>query len=196
MGEYAKFDGGVKIGTCENMYYLRAGQAHLVTALPGNVDPVKDRGEIRFRFPFPDEDKIAPGRFEKYDRGVALDLPVPDSVEHTIVQFTAPGYNTCLPCPESAAAKDLGLKIHRNGHPGRVIIKQQRWIGEALVLIAECGGCGSAWREPTLEDARPYIAACLAEAERHTLRRSAESSVTWWREVAQRIEAGYKGEVF
>ena len=75
MGEYAMFQGEqIKMGTCEQMYYLRADQAHLVKPLEGNVDPIKDAGEIRFRFPFPDEDHVPPGEFNDYDRTVVLDV--------------------------------------------------------------------------------------------------------------------------
>ena len=65
MGEYAKFQGqSIKIGTCENMYYLRADQAAMVQPESGNVDPIRDRESLRFRFPFPDEDNVLPGEFE------------------------------------------------------------------------------------------------------------------------------------
>ena len=59
MGEYAKHKGEeIKIGTCENMYYLRFDQRHKVKALPGNVDPNgADAYALRFRFPWPNEDK-------------------------------------------------------------------------------------------------------------------------------------------
>lgn len=109
MGEYAKWNGQeIKIGTCENMYYLRADQAHRVQRLEGNVDPVRDAAALRFRFPWPDEDGKDPGddHGKGYERAVTLrGLSVPDGVEHSIVQFVASaGYNVCLPCPESGAA--------------------------------------------------------------------------------------------
>lgn len=70
----------IKIGTCANMYYLRADQRHLVRAiLPHNVDPSGPYAEaLRFRFPFPDEDGIAPGAFEDYDRGVRVNIRAHD----------------------------------------------------------------------------------------------------------------------
>lgn len=54
MGEYATFRGqSVKIGTCEDMYYLRADQAHLVKPTRGSCDPraADVQRAIRFRFP-------------------------------------------------------------------------------------------------------------------------------------------------
>lgn len=75
MGEYAtrKSDGQeIKIGTCESMYYLRYEDRAKVRHLSGNVNPVKDAGELRFRLPFPDEDGIQPGEYEDYNRGQRL----------------------------------------------------------------------------------------------------------------------------
>ncbi len=164
MGEYAKLNGEeIKIGTCEDMYYLRAGQAHLVEVLPGNVDPVADRFEIRFRFPFPDEDGIGPGpgSFKDHERGAGLHMPVPDHVEH---------YGKC-------DARSM------------VYVTQQKWVGDKLVLVLACE-CGSAWRLPTIEDAAPYVQACILRGEQETGGRG-----DFWREVARRIMAGYRGEV-
>ena len=190
MGEYANFgQGRIKIGTCEDMYYLRADQAHRVTPIAGNVDPVRDAESLRFRFPWPDEDNTAPGAFEKYNRRAPVwGVIAPAEVEHYTVQFTAPGYCVSLPCPESGEST---LHVHRNGHPGPVQITQQRRVGQQLVLIACCGGCGVAWRLPTLEDAQPYIEACLAEVEKAE-RYGSTSSAQWWAEVARRIRRGYE----
>lgn len=120
MGEYAKYRGQeINIGTCEDMYYLRADQRHL-------VDYTFELPIDRFRFPFPDEDHIAPGQFEDYDRGYRIPgwrLPEEWAADHGHVQFVASaGYNCCLACPESVADTDPrevdGVKVHRNGWQG------------------------------------------------------------------------------
>jgi hypothetical protein len=68
MGEYGTYLGNnIKIGTCEDMYYLRADQRHLVKAAA-----LHDLTDIRFRFPFPDEDHRQPGDFDDYDRGLTV----------------------------------------------------------------------------------------------------------------------------
>jgi len=75
MGEYAirKSDGqNVKIGTCENMYYLRYEDRDKVRAVSGSVDPVKEAHQLRFRLPFPDEDDVRIGQYQEYERGQRL----------------------------------------------------------------------------------------------------------------------------
>jgi len=204
MGEFARYKGAeIKIGTCENMYYLRAEQAALVTPVPNSLDPVEVHESIRFRFPFPDEDTVEPGGFKDYSRGVNLWMEVPDGVEHGMVQFSArPGYLISLPCPESKAARDSSLKIHRNGFPGQVAIVQQRCLDGVRMLVCRCNGCDWPYRVPTLDDARPYIRACLATAadrdgKSKLLGYPESARLTWkaeaefWTKMAERIEAGY-----
>lgn len=74
MGEYAKrkSDGvEIKIGTCEDMYYLRYEDRGKVSKIPNSLDP-SDCDGLRFRLPFPDEDNILPGQYEDYNRGLRL----------------------------------------------------------------------------------------------------------------------------
>ena len=85
MGEFIRYKGSeVKIGTCENMYYTsyqkykKAFDLGHLQQLPGNADPSEyldtERG-YRFRFPFPDEDKLPPGEIiGPHDRGVKVTL--------------------------------------------------------------------------------------------------------------------------
>jgi hypothetical protein len=209
MGEYALYnDEEVKIGTCEDMYYLRADQAHLVTAQPGNVDPVRDRDGIRFRFPFPDEDGIEPGGFENCQRSVRLDVKVPQGVEHYSVQFKADnGYLVSLPCPEMASEGVLSVtadgsdhvyRVHRNGYGGAAGLVQQRYWEGLLVAVCHCKGCGTAYRLPTLEDVQPVIDALHDEADKYA--RTAERNGTngdalhavRLRTIADRVAAGYQ----
>lgn len=74
MGEYAlnlQTRNDCKIGTCENMYYLRYEDRNKVQHIPGNIDPSTEIN-LRFRLPFPDEDDTQIGSYEKYDRGITL----------------------------------------------------------------------------------------------------------------------------
>lgn len=201
MGEYADLNGErIKIGTCENMYYLRADQRFQVRSLPGNVDPVKDAHEIRFRFPFPDEDHMAPGSFDPYNRRLAAPgIPVVTSFDHYSVQFAHGGYLVSLPCPvlvttgfvehkrpEEQAGEPIvraAYRIHRNGVVDGVAFGQQRLHDDGVtwMLIGECPGCGVAWAYDTWEGVEPVVVACRREADR----------VHFWSAVADRIAAGY-----
>lgn len=185
MGEYARHNGReIKIGTCEEMYYLRADQAAKVEALDGNVDPadVEQREGLRFRFPFPDEDMIAPGDFDNAFRSLVVHgVNSPEGVEHDNVQFTADGYVMSIPCPEGTHND----RVHRNGFAGAVKIVQQRWVDRKLVTICQCGGCGAKYRLSTLEDAAPVIRACFDRARREP------EFAKFWITVGERIMEGY-----
>jgi hypothetical protein len=158
MGEYAirRSDGErIKIGTCEQMYYLRADQIAQVKAGDSHdTDPERFKFDgIRFRFPFPDEDNVKPGEFEDFDRVFRVD-GVPMDVEHYSVQFKADnGYLVSLPCPEGLpytetgpcpgnalkgfgidangnAATEWDARIGRNGYGGSFGIHSQRFMRE------------------------------------------------------------------
>lgn len=178
MGEYAEHRGErIKIGTCEDMYYLRFDQRERVRALAGNVDPVKDAAALRFRFPWPDEDRIQPGgAFEVFDRGLTVygfTVPADSGIEHYSVQFRAEreGYLISLPCPESSAYTDYtgigggrrmltaaaprgveqtggsAVLVGRNGFIGAVQLTQQRFRPGIGLCPVLRCACGAAWRE-------------------------------------------------
>ena len=212
MGEYATFKGEqVKIGTCESMYYLRADQTHEVQALSGNVDPVRDRAEIRFRFPFPDEDAIVPGAFEDYDRGVRIpggwQLPA-ENEGHYSVQFVArpPGYVLSIPCPEQFGQPGLAvempgsLRVGRNGWSGDPVVRAQRYVDGCYWTGVACGACGAMWRL-TPEQGAGVADAFIAEAERQEYRRDldawgpARDNPSFYLKMAERILAGYRQAV-
>jgi hypothetical protein len=176
MGEYAMYNGDhVKIGTCEDMYYLRWDQAHLVSAESGSVDPLADATAVRFRFPFPNEDRIRPGEFEDPFRGIAVPhATVPDGVDHHTVQFSAQrGYLMSVPCPESG--ETIPYHVHRNGFSGAVKIVQQKWWNGHLITICECGGCGAKYRLEDLAMAEPIAVALRSYGDQ----RSRQDRASW-----------------
>jgi hypothetical protein len=83
MGEYIKYKGAeIKIGTLENLYYtsyekyVKALKTPLVSKADGSLAPSEyaepDSG-FRFRFPFPDEDKLPFGDISgDYQRGIPV----------------------------------------------------------------------------------------------------------------------------
>lgn len=168
MGEYATYRGQrIKIGTCEDMLYLRWDQASLVTPERGSLNPTDPDTlkVIRFRFPWPDEDNVRPGEFEDFDRGYPLrGFTQPPDLDHGLVQFRADnGYLLSIPCPEGPDAetltfqqrigtqgyKPVAARIHRNGYGGPAGLVQQAWRNGRLVGIARCNGCNDIYR---LED--------------------------------------------
>lgn len=204
MGEYAIYNcSDIKIGTCEDLYYLRFDQRHLVVPLPGSLDPADPEmlAVIRFRFPFPDEDSIEPGDFKDPFRTVPLhgvkppvDLE-PYGGRHSTVQFRSAhpeGLRLMLPCPFSSDGE--GLPYQFNGFPGAVRIVQQAFRHGQLVTIAQCGGCAAIWRLDSLAEAEPVIAACRAQGDaiaQYEAGRPVPSDAARWYRIADRIAAGY-----
>lgn len=200
MGEYARYNGhSVKIGTCENMYYLRADQRHAVVPEANSVDPVQDKGSIRFRFPWPDEDNIRPGDFSDYDRAVTIpDLAHPDDVEHGDVVFRSSyptdAFTLSVPCPLSREGKNwadkAGVAPRDVKGLGAVQLVQQKYVRGSWVVVMRCAACGTRYRLETLEDVAPVLAAIDALLSRRTSEDCAKER-EFWRVVRERIVAGY-----
>lgn len=217
MGEYGHViaGGNVKLGTCENMYYLRADQRSSISGYEFALDVQ------RFRFPFPDEDTIAPGCFDDFDRSLRIpgDWSPPADFDHDgSVQFSAPpGYLLSLPCPESAAFAEAfpafaeafpELRMHRNGWDGGYgVIQTALRDGEWRVIVV-CRSCGHRWNLPR-ELAETVADAFREEGEREEYRavfdesgsiipgefafQRVHSDGTFYAEMAARIVAGYVG---
>lgn len=132
MGENAKYSGEVvKIGTCEQMYYLRAEQAAQVEPVPHSLDPIRHATGIRFRFPWPDEDGTAPGSFDPPGRTLMLE-----------------GLKATPPEHDKPDCKGENTRIHSQawrGEPGK----------EVLTLVVQCD-CGALYWVPQ-EDLGPIL---------------------------------------
>ncbi len=205
MGEYAKYLGqSVKIGTCEDMYYLRAEHRASVTPERGSVDVTgAEATGCRFRFPWPDEDEIArPGHDNAdhaYDRGVFIPGAASNpNVEHYSVQFTArPGYLLSIPCPEGQpdvtpgfSTVVNGLKVARNGFAGAVHLCQQKLLADGrLVPVMRCGGCGAKWRLEDAAEIEALVVTIRAEADRRSIAKE-DHAAHWWHTVADRVADG------
>lgn len=194
MGEYAKHNGEtIKIGTCEDMYYLRADQRHLVTKEPNSLD-VNDEeilSEIRFRFPFPEEDSFGPGEYEDHSKGVSIwGCAMPKGFSHYSVQFTAlAGYVTSLPCPEGESASH-GLTVHRNGFQGAVKVVQQKFVDGEWWTVCKCGGCGAKFRLDA--EMGISLAQHMADTARDYLAKKDEQRAAYWIKMSNRVLDGYR----
>lgn len=197
MGEDATYNGKtIKIGTNENLYYLRADQIGKVSSeiLTPRILP-----ELQFRFPFPDEDKNEPGDFDDNDRGFAVwGYEVPRMVNHNKIQFKATaGILAMLPCPFSddgiVFSEANKIKYMFNGFSGPVRIVQQRiWEGHWVTVLA-CGCCGAKFWLPTIDDAKPLIKAleAMVKGERATTGELSAYALTC-ATIAARVEIGYE----
>jgi hypothetical protein len=174
MGEYAQFHGEtVKIGTCADMYYLRFDDRHLVKALDGNVDPVAQAHDLRFRLPFPDEDGIGPGgNYNPYNRSLPLFkvgewFTDPDVAEEPgIIQLTHPcGLLINVPCFHGVKLPEPppGGKVFWNGKdPGALVLSSLRAFKDdrgnlRVAPVVRCKFCQSPWRY-TWAEVFPFIA--------------------------------------
>jgi len=200
VGEYTR--NGDKMGTCEDMYYLRFQDRGRVTPESGSLDPANPKivPVLRWRFPWPDEDHIQPCGGEYHDNGYSRAIAVPgynstsEDVEHGTVQFSAQaGYLVSLPCPESPTYN--GPHIHRNGFRGSVLLRAQKYVeGVGLVPVLECGGCARMWRCEDVEDIERMAVAFRSEGDRRERRGAhngtGEADRVWWDAVADRLLAG------
>jgi len=166
MGEYAKYQGQeVKIGTCENMYYLRLDDAAKVEPIPGNIDPKHEDG-LRFRLPFPDEDGQGPGVGD-YKRGERLyqiedtetgrgkrvidyaPAWLADTISGRIQLLHPSGLLVSVPCHHGVKLPDLGPDgtAHWNGKTHALELYMVKRTEGKLVPIVRCQHCDTMWAD-------------------------------------------------
>lgn len=101
MGEYVRYRGKeVKIGTLDNLYYV-SFQRYVAALSKGYlsrcgsdrpVDYIRPDTDNRFRFPFPDEDKLPFGQIIlPYDRGVPIKINtrnIPTNSKESLIDGT------------------------------------------------------------------------------------------------------------
>lgn len=152
MGEYALYQGNeIKIGTCDNMYYLRYQDRYNVRPLlPNNVDPADSLG-LRWRLPYPDEDSMAPGGYPDALRTAALrdsfDLPGAEAGMFQVTHASGLLLNVRCYHGRNLPAGSIDIAPHwcgRNGAWGLFAIKNDP-IG-TISPIVRCGHCGNMYR--------------------------------------------------
>jgi len=170
MGEYAirVQDGAeIKIGTCEDMLYLRFQDRDKVAAKHGSLDVNNPRiaGQLFFRLPFPDEDHVLPGEYENPFRGVRLwnpetrtdwkpDGELPAHTRPSIMQVhdERSGLLLNLPCYHGMKLPEIpGGNAHWNGKGHAFELAHLRCVnpsGDTLVLypVVRCRFCRDEWR--------------------------------------------------
>jgi hypothetical protein len=198
MGEYAYWhDDYVKIGTCDNMYYLRADDATEVRKCENSLDPVLRAadGALKFRFPFPDEDGIPPGHYKDAFTSFGVrNVNPPSPMDHGRVSFkSTQGLTATMPCLFSRDWKKIPedlvtLRGAGFGLAGRQIeIIQQRVHDGKLIPICQCAHCHAKFRYDDLADCLPIIESLREEAETASVDRK-----RLLKQTALRIIGGYK----
>lgn len=185
MGEHAKYAGqNVKIGTCENIYYLRIEDARKVEPLEGNINPATDYN-IRFRLPFPDEDNIHIGGYVDHHRTEPLfkqehnkyaEWYNPDWISDTepgLIQFynENAGILLNMPCYHGHKLPEVSNgKASWNGKAPAIalaLVKRTKEGGVIPILI--CKHCGTMFAD-TWENVLPYVSDKVLKSrlEKHT----------------------------
>lgn len=165
MGEYAirkDNNQAVKIGTCEDMLYLRFEDRHRIKRLRGNLDPARDPKGLRFRVPFPDEDGQGPGFGEPFRTLLLVDFTGLDeeSLGTGTMQMHHPsGLLLNVTChhgrqlPEGSA----GVQPHWNGRRVHwfALSSIKACADSRLRPVVQCSVCRNAW---ALDDWAPVLA--------------------------------------
>lgn len=155
MGEYAyrRPDGEhIKIGTCEDMYYIRYEDRKKVKPDEHSLDCSKEL-EIRWRLPFPDEDYILPGNYMDHNRSEPLydfDAELgPDYQPGTFLLSHESGIRVNVPCyhgkklPENTGDLDIGW-TNKKDHFILSSVKNTK--DEGMMAVVKCKVCGEMWR--------------------------------------------------
>jgi hypothetical protein len=156
MGEFANYAGQkIKIGTCDEMLYLRYEDRHLVEWIKGNVDAASDMG-LKWRLPFSDEDDSGPGRYADPFRAVQLRrgnewFRCPEAAEQGgTIQMTHPcGYLLNVPCYHGEKLPGEGKPhgIQWNGRAGGFYeLVHVKNTAEGVLPVIRCRFCREAWR--------------------------------------------------
>ena len=171
MGEYAirnSDDQEVKIGTCEDMYYLRYEDRAKVRKLANSLDPARELN-LRFRLPFPDEDSVRIGEYEIYDRGERLytkddtyaqDLRIPDDDPGVIQLHHESGVLVNIPCHHGVKLPDVtgedDVKVFWNGKSWALELSSLKNTEDGIKPVIRCRFCKHAWRADWAE-IFPYV---------------------------------------
>jgi hypothetical protein len=180
MGEYAirKSDRqSVKIGTCEEMLYLRWDDRSKVAAEPNSVDVNAHPEDLRYRLPYPDEDDTRPGDYAEPFRGLRLYRMVDsgrgsyceDFADESLaeqpgsMQLTHPsGLLLNVPCYHGIKLPDVGPQARAfwNGKSHSLELKSVRSaiVDGRLQLfpVVGCRHCREQWRN-SWDVVLPYI---------------------------------------
>jgi hypothetical protein len=159
MGEYAyRVEDGeeVKIGTCENMYYIRYEDRFRVTKAEHSLDCSSELN-LRWRLPFPDEDHIKIGEYWDYERSSPLFGYIPEDANDLGLRPYDFKINHDK-CYHSYKTLPIGL-VKSNVIECKDYFFELAFIKnteEGLKAIIRCCGCREMWKVD-IKDILPYV---------------------------------------
>jgi hypothetical protein len=165
MGEFARrlADGQeIKIGTCEEMLYLRFEDRHLVGATDRGHTDVNDpeiAGKLLYRLPYPDEDDCGPGNYKEPFRTQRLYDPHgnyftrPELADQTgTMQLHQWGLLLNVPCHHGEKLPVVAERTRAfwNGKEifWSLAFLRATWDGRELHVhpVIQCKACRRCWR--------------------------------------------------
>jgi hypothetical protein len=205
MGEYIQLANGevVKVGTCEDCYYstleqLRAAVDGGAVKVSGNLEPaeyLKPQHGFRYRFPFPDERRMAIGTHDPYDRGVTVEIP--ETLLHTdhdvvrLRMYAKGAERDRTPFDPYTYGLQVTVGCPFNPDPAQrpqtsevvpvAQVVQQKQVEGALWVVLRCPYCENAWRVSP-DDGATLVA--------HLRERYAQDRFIL--DIAAEIERGYR----
>jgi hypothetical protein len=163
MGEYATYnEQEIKIGTCENMYYLRYSDIGKIRSRDGNVDvnDPKTVNQLRFRLPFPDEDHIKPGDYEPFRGALLCGYSDKKTIESPgTVQFhSKTGMLVNITCyhGEKLPENTKESRFFWNGKGPAYELTFLKFIDGECFGVYSCIDCNQSFRAP-LKDLLPFM---------------------------------------
>jgi DNA-directed RNA polymerase subunit M/transcription elongation factor TFIIS len=143
MGEYAvrKSDNEtIKVGTCEDMYYIRFEDRNEIMEDDGTESPLSTDTSLRWRLPFPDEDEVDIGEYDQHDRSVPLFKTETDgTVELFDMEIVDGDHFKGCKTPHSYYA-----------------LQSVKMTNDGMMAIVKCRDCRMMWRAD-MDDVLPYI---------------------------------------
>ena len=197
MGEY--LSNGVKVGTCENLYYATFAQLKKSVNCIANSCFLKESNGYRYRFPFPDEKNIEIGMYENFDRGLPVvirenNLDIFSDVDHGTMFYRVDKslelkhsqIGAILPCPYEKEKSGL-YRFYSRDHEYNIV--QQKQVNGKLWLVMDCPLCGTRFRLPPEDGMR--VAQSIIENECLYSETKGLTRMQWV-EVAIEIVLGYE----
>ncbi len=177
MGEYVNYKGNeIKVGTMDNLYYVtyekysRALAAGQLSKLDGSSAPAEyarpDSG-FCFRFPFPDEDKLALGDIGRFDHNRGLPVKI------------SPGIYNGANEGDYKTVEIVQQKLVHREQDGKLIL--------ALLLRDPADGC-----KVRIEDDIFIGKFCREIIRNHVLNEKDAAKKALYRKTASIISKGYR----